>query len=611
MAIGAHGEVSAKEVVTVVQRCVKVLGASLIIALAFPVSSLAQVTFERTYVGSQWDYGYSVQQTLDGGYVIVGNSSSFGGFQHDVYMIKTDSLGDTLWTRTYGGDETDHGNCVLLISDGGYAIIGSTGGWSGDVYMIRTDSLGDTLWTRTYGGSDADYAFSGEQTSDGGYIIVGFSVGAGVQRAYLVKTDSLGDTLWTRTYGDSASSLLNDGYSVQQTSDGGYILVGHSNRETFPMGLYLIKTDSLGDTLWTRVFGGWNDCGFSVLQTPDGGYVIAGLSYIGGPGNGEVWLLKTDSLGDTLWTRKYGGIYADLGYSLRQTRDGGYVITGWTGSSGARTDVWLLKTDSLGDTLWTRTYGGTDSDFGYSVQQTLDGGYVIVGFGFSFGPHTDIYFIKTDENGLVIAQKDGAVLSIDAPGDTVFSDSSYGVMATVQNLGNVVLTFDVVATIDGYVDTFQVSGLGPGYTREATFKDWLVPPADSATYTMTVCSYVQNDIDSTNDCAQKTIFAYNPLGVEESSTVDVRDLRFRLLQNEPNPFHGGTVIGYSLPVGGAVALEIYDITGGLVKTLVDEHHELGLYQVRWEPKGRANGIYFYRLQAGEFRDTKKMILVRK
>ena len=219
----------------------------------------------------------------------------------------------------------------------------------------------------------------------------------------------------------------------------------------------------------------------------------------------------------------------------------------------------------------------------------------------------EAFVFLTDAPGVA---RDGGVLSLDAPPDTVFVDSSYKVMATVLNFGNVSLTFDVVGVIDGYADTVRVSGLAPDSSIQVTFKDWMVPSTDSVTYTMTVCTHVVNDADSTNDCGEKSIFAYNPLGVEESSTLDIRDLRFKLLQNEPNPFGGGTVIGYSLPATGAVTLEVYDMTGRLVKTLVDEHQKSGLYQVRWDAQGQASGIYFYRLQAGGFTATRKMTLLR-
>ena len=165
------------------------------------------------------------------------------------------------------------------------------------------------------------------------------------------------DTLWTKTFGGSSG---DGGYKVQQTTDGGYILLGGTS--SFGAGnsdIWLIKTNSYGDTIWTRTFGGSdNDVGWSVIQTDDEGYIIIGTKNPYGI-NADVWLIKTDSFGNTLWTKTYGGNDEDSGNSIQQTSDGGYIITGMTASYGAGNgDVWLLKTDSLGDTLWTHTYGG-------------------------------------------------------------------------------------------------------------------------------------------------------------------------------------------------------------------------------------------------------------
>ncbi|TET45637.1 T9SS type A sorting domain-containing protein [candidate division TA06 bacterium] len=261
-----------------------------------------------------------------------------------------------------------------------------------------------------------------------------------------------------------------------------------------------------------------------------------------------------------------------------------------------------------------------DSDAGFSY--SLSGAGDVDGDSLSDlvvgAPLGDVHGMETAGEAFVFftrtasIEKDGGVLSLDAPPDTVFVDSSYGVMATVLNLGNVVLTFNVVATIDGHGDTVQVSGLAPDSSIQVTFENWQVPSTDSVSYTMTVCTRVLDDVDSTNDCGEKSIFAYNPVGVEEqSSEFNVRGLRFELLQNEPNPFGQRTVIGYSLPAAGAVTLEVYDITGRLVKTLVDEHQKLGSYRIEWKAKTASSGIYFYRLQAGGFRDTKKMTLLKK
>jgi len=361
--------------------------------------------WERTYGGSDDDYGESVAQTSDGGYIIAGKTSSFGAGYSDVYLVKTDCDGDTLWTRTYGGSYNDGGYSVAQTSDGGYIIAGYTDSFGGErnVYLVKTDAAGNTLWTRNYGGSDDVVGLSVAQTSDGGYIIAGWttSFGAGESDFYLVKTDGDGDTLWTRTYGGSSGDY---GYSVAQTSDGGYIIAGATS--SFGAGnydVYLVKTDAAGDTLWTRTYGGdADDVGYSVTQTSDGGYIVAGETYSFGTGwTQDVYLIRTDMSGDTLWTRTYGGIDNDCAYSVIQATDSGFIVAGYTNSIGAGYfDFYLIKTNSSGDTLWTRTYGGSNDDYGRSVAQTSDGGFIIAGGTSSFGAGgEDIYLIKTDSLG--------------------------------------------------------------------------------------------------------------------------------------------------------------------------------------------------------------------
>ena len=361
--------------------------------------------WSRTYGGNTFDLGYSVRQTADGGYIVAGCTGSFGVGDEDVYLIKTNSTGDTLWSRTYGGSGMDWAYSVRRTSDGGYIVAGSThsfGAGESDVYLIKTHANGGTYWSRTYGGSDYDRGYSVQQTTDGGYIVAGetHSFGAGYADVYLIKTDSLGDTLWSRTYGGSDYEYA---YSVQQTTDGGYVVAGYA--DTSGAGyydLYLIKTNSIGDTLWTRTYGGSEaDYGSSVQQATDGGYIVVGWTDSFGAGESDVYLIKTDSIGDTLWTRTYGGSDADYGYSVQQTTDGGYIVAGETHSFGASyADVYLVKTNSLGNTLWTRTYGGSSHDQGHSVHQTTDGGYIVAGWTDSFGAGiTDFMLTKLDSLG--------------------------------------------------------------------------------------------------------------------------------------------------------------------------------------------------------------------
>lgn len=179
------------------------------------------------------------------------------------------------------------------------------------------------------------------------------------------STASAPDTLWTRTYGGSAPDA---GYSVQQTSDGGFIIAGC----TYSFGegdddIYLVRTDSLGDTLWTRVYGGTSDdAGFSVRQTSDDGFIIVGGTVSFGAGDVDVYLIRTDANGTPLWTKTFGGTDFDNGWSVKQTTDGGFILVGGTISFGAGdsgyADVYLIRTDSLGDSMWTKTFGGNNVD---------------------------------------------------------------------------------------------------------------------------------------------------------------------------------------------------------------------------------------------------------
>jgi len=375
----------------------------LVVCFSYSINTNAQTIFQKTFGGTDNDEGYSVQQTTDGGFIITGYTWSSGTGWADVYLVKTDVSGNTLWTKTFGGSNNDYGNSVQQTSDGGYIITGHTqsfGAGLSDVYLIKTNSSGNSLWTNTFGGTDDDFGYSIQQTIDGGYIITGSTGNFGAEDVYLIKTDALGDTMWTKTYGGSNN---DNGNSVQQTVDNGYIFTG--NTQSFGAGqrdVYLVKTDVNGDTLWTKTYGGTSfDESLSVQQTADGGYIITGNTQSFGTGGVDVYLVKTNANGDTLWTKTYGGISNDFGRSVQQTTDGGYIITGNTQSFGAGfDDVYLIKTDVNGDTLWTKTFGGTGTDRGYSVQQTTDGGYIITGITNSFrAGQSDVYLIKTDANG--------------------------------------------------------------------------------------------------------------------------------------------------------------------------------------------------------------------
>jgi hypothetical protein len=360
----------------------------------------------RAYGGVNNDQGYSALQIETGGYIIAGCVGAAATSEGNMYLIWIDAFGDTLATDTFDGNIA---YAADITTGGDYVLVGSKSNPSlrsdkTDVYLLKVEGglSGSVEWTGTFGGKEQDIGYAVDQTVDGGYIICGvLGTIENSGQIYLIRIDSLGDSLWSKTFG---KQYFDCGYSVNQTTDGGYIITGSikTNDDITDSGeVCVIKTDSLGDTLWTRLFGrSESDIGYSVHQTVDGGYIITGYTAsFSTYSDKDVYLIKLDSLGDTLWTQTYGDSLDDVGYSVLQTSDGGYVICGATASTDSSSDpldCYLFKTDAIGNKLWSKRFGGFDEDAGYSVHSTADGGYIITGYTGSFGAgQKDVYAVKT------------------------------------------------------------------------------------------------------------------------------------------------------------------------------------------------------------------------
>ena len=347
------------------------------------------------------DNGRSAKQTSDGGYIFVHNAQAIGLNKYDFWLVKTDAKGNISWTTSFFGDSSNiFGRSVQQTSDGGYIILGEyTMGSNRQMWLIKTDSNGKEMWDRFYGyGDQQEDASEVQQTSDGGYILVG-TTSQSRSNVFLIKTDGIGNTQWYKQKGYDDSN--ERGASAQQTSDGGYILTGITDQFDDLGDLWLVKVNADGGTAWHNHYGVSNiyDEGTSVRQTTDGGYIIAGET---GPlANRDIYLLKTNSIGNQQWSKTLGGPKSDWNAVVQQTMDGGYVIAGSTYSYGAgMSDGYLIKTDATGNTLWTNTFGGSGPDYFYSVQQTKDGGYIMVGSTESYDDgSSDVYIVKTDRDG--------------------------------------------------------------------------------------------------------------------------------------------------------------------------------------------------------------------
>jgi len=362
------------------------------------VVNLYRANFWYKYMGkSGYDKGNSVIRARDGGFVVTGTSS---GYNDDVFLMKTDSTGDTLWMHTYGGDGSDAGNCVIQTADGGYAIVGHI--WasvSGDsdsssqIYLIKTDASGNAVWEKIYGDDRHDYGYSVIQTADGGYLVAGDRN----YRVYLLKTNARGDSVWAHTYG---GELYGEALCVIPALDGGYIVAGRLGGEG--TDAYLLKIDNNGNVLWdTTYVGSGSSAFYGASPSNDGGYILTGYTYVN---YGDVYLVKIDLSGHVIWEKNFdcgSSSYDEGGYGVVRGIDGGYAVIarGRIYASNSYPYIVLLKIDESGNKSWQRDFGIYNHyNGGYGIAQTGDG-YVITGYVEDDKYNDYIFLAKTRANG--------------------------------------------------------------------------------------------------------------------------------------------------------------------------------------------------------------------
>jgi hypothetical protein len=374
-----------------------------------------------------------------------------------IVSVDADSL---MWIQTYGGEGTEDSRGVVETSDGGYAIAGTTssfgvgepnewGKMPNNIWLVKIDGFGNVEWNRTYGGLGGEATSSLVVTSDGGYAVTGwqflgttdeFGNSHSIQAGLLIKTDELGNTEWSKTFDCYADSVV-------ETSDGGYAITGFKvNWDTDETDFWLVKMDEAGSILWTQTYGGeHSDKAWSMIETSDGGYALTGFT---GPSlDYDFLLVKTDQYGNMEWNRTYGGPYDDIARSLVETSDGGYAIAGETSSFGAgevnvfgggkNENFWFVKTDEFGNVEWNQTYGGLGYDWTMSLIKTSDGGYAIAGQTDSSGAGSiDFWFVKTDEFGNVEWNQTYGGQDHDWPASLVeTSDGGYAIVGCTYSFG--------------------------------------------------------------------------------------------------------------------------------------------------------------------------------
>lgn len=410
--------------------------------------------WNMTFGGVGIDRGYSVQQTTDGGYIIAGDTESYGSGRLDFWLIKTDKDGHEEWNRTFGGKQSERCFSCQQTMDNGYILAGwksyETEEKLSDAWIIKTDKEGNEQWNKTYGDINWNSGYCVHQTTDAGYIIVGETCTMGYEQRdiWLIKTTSNGTIQWEKIFGENKNDY---GSTVQQTTDGGYIIGGYTQSYHNDSGGILIKTNAYGTEEWYKTYAGGVSC---VQQTNDGGYILAGSIRITTGfreyPHTDIVIIKTDKYGKEEWNQVYGTYHYEEGTYVQQTNDDGFIVVGYTVNVRSSMsnddwdffDIWLIKTDSFGHVEWMKKMGGKHYEYAHEAHETTDGGYIMVGDTWSFGlGETDVWLIKTNEPLLKIKiapRPIGLSIIINNTGNTDVSDikwSTYmeGLVVTGRN----------------------------------------------------------------------------------------------------------------------------------------------------------------------------------
>jgi hypothetical protein len=558
---------------------------------------------------------FDVRSLGEDGFIFAGISNGDG------WLIRTDAQGDTLWTQTYGGEGEDAFASVCTLGDTGFIVTGTTSSVppekATDVWLLRLATNGDTLWTRTYGGLDYEAAHCLHVSEDGA-VIFGGEV-SGSDDVWLIRTNLSGDTLWTRTYGTADKDWVR---SVTMTPDSGYIFAG-SVDGSFEIGgsdAWVIRTNADGDTLWTRTYGGPGyDNTTDVHVLDDGGFIFAGVTTERTGADMDMWLVRTDMNGDTLWTRSIGGSGHDRGRSIEPADRGGFAIAGQTYQERIdQYNAWLVYTDSLGNVIRAPILSNGDYDFFEVIQPTGDGGFILTGA-------TRSYLSPSASDALAIR-----VRPVDnhqpQPFHLLAPAIESRIVCEPGPQGWVPINFAWSAAIDPDGDSTLYQ-----FRTECDYQELFtdVDTRDTSIYLIPLYAVLlkQMATDSLEviwdvsawDSVGDHVFAQNApisftlvfdyVGEVEYGGGDLPNT-YALHPAYPNPFNPTTTIIYELPQAAQVTLTLYDLLGREVAPLVEGYIQPGMHEVVWDGGSFPSGIYLAQLVTPGYSKTIKLVLLK-
>jgi hypothetical protein len=382
--------------------------------ILFFIPGHAQELPGETFGGFDNDIGLAICKTNDNGFLLAGTTRSFGAGSNDIYLIRLDNQGATIWTKTYGWQHNDVIRSVIQVNDG-FILAGDIWDYGYprlDIYLMKIDHYGNLVWDQFYGTDARDLGFKVIPSNDNGYLILGYTRGIEpIGDLFLIKTDANGNLIWEKNYGsvddDYGFDLLqkNNGEIVMVGSKGGFFDDVHGNFKNSDADIYLIKTDANGNELLQKTFGGsQHDFGQAIISSEASGYFLMGSSQSNSHGSFDMILIKTDNDFEEEWRKYFGGTEYEYGMSMDRNDQGDIFLFGTTKSYGINesADFYLVKTNHMGEELWSVTIGGNYTEFGQQVISTADSGCVVIGQTNSFGKGGfDFLFTKIDKNGLI------------------------------------------------------------------------------------------------------------------------------------------------------------------------------------------------------------------
>ncbi|GEM_PF-2155524 len=522
-----------------------------------PHSLYPGITWQQTIGGSGREYGTCIINALDLGFAATGYTNSTGSGLDDALVVKLSSDAELQWGAVIGGVKNDIANSLIQTSDSCFIFVGATNSVSLDFYedmfIAKLNVNGELLWSKIFGTTGWDIAYSIKQTNDGGYIVAGYSSLTSTRYGILLVKFREDDTVeWSKFVENVGLALLYP--EVIQTSDDGYCIATTADSVFGGQEMCLIKLNKFGLLQWSWAIGGTSiEEAVSVCQTGDNGYALSGYTVSYGAGAPDLYIAKISSTGTLQWTRTIGGDNDDYAFSILNADDGGLIVAGESFTYGlGEIDMYIIKLDASGKYLWGKTIGRSEFDFIRSIIHDYDGGYVAIGRSGNLNT-SDVFLAKIDSFGNSCGYSTVPVPHIDSGGSII----KYPVVINNMNI--------------------TLNSVNPGmYSWGSISKLCLT--------------------GSTN----------NSGSLPE---------KFSLHQNYPNPFNPVTKIKFDIPASvettrWVVSLIIYNIQGTEVAVLVNEQLKPGSYSVDWDGTAFASGVYFYSLVTDGFVETKRMVLVK-